>query len=135
MKEVEFKEGEVIWVKQENPERSDFQKRDNPFKPKEFVKTIYTDGGSKIIDTIDRKRYIGAWSFYDQNTGEIRGESQDNATNNQMEMMAVIKAIEYCNELGVPKDKFIQIILDSDYVRLGTIFWSKKWERNGWTKT
>src|SRR5574344_1830039 len=83
------------------------------FKPnEESVKVLYTDGGSRILNTPDGKRYIGAWSFYDTETKEVHGKAEDNATNNQMELMAAIRAIEYLNNNGVPKDKWVTIYLD-----------------------
>lgn len=105
------------------------------FKPsEESIKNIYTDGGSRILNTTEGKRYIGAWSFYDNETNEVFGKAEDNATNNQMELMACIRAIEYLNNNGVPKDKWVTIHLDSNYVRFGILFWSKKWVQNNWMK-
>jgi ribonuclease HI len=139
MKEVTFAEGEIQWSPTDNDkyksEKPDFKTPIKPnFKPPESVKTIYTDGGSRILQTPDRKRYVGAWSFYDQNTGETFGEACDDSTNNMMELTAVIKAIEYLDKLGIPKDRWCTIVLDSDYVRFGILFWCKKWEANGWVK-
>jgi ribonuclease HI len=137
MKEVVFQEGELQWSPEDNDKYkkgSDYKSAKPQFKPPESVKTIYTDGGSKIIQTAERKRYIGAWSFYDQNTGEIHSEACDDATNNMMELTAVIRALEYLDQLGIPKDRWCTIVLDSDYVRLGILFWVKKWEKNEWVK-
>ena len=53
----------------------------------------------------------------------------DITTNNVMEMIAVIKAMEKCIELGI---KYIRMYTDSNYVRMGLTEWSKNWERNGW---
>lgn len=137
MKEVEYSEGEIQWSPSEFKEsdsKSDFNKPKRMFKPPECVKRIYTDGGSRILQTEKQKRYIGAWAFYDQTSNEIYGEAADNATNNMMELTAVINAIKYLDKLGIPKDKWCTIVLDSDYVRFGILFWSKKWEANGWVK-
>ena len=51
---------------------------------------------------------------------------------NNETLMAVINAIKYLDKLGIPKDRWCTIVLDSDYVRFGILFWSKKWEQNGW---
>ena len=54
---------------------------------------------------------------------------KDSTTNNVMEMVAVIKAMEKCIELGI---KYIRVYTDSKYVCMGLTEWSKNWERNGW---
>lgn len=138
MQEVEYN-GELDWTPRDNDKfksdkPSDFKKEHRVFKPDNIIKTIYTDGGSRIIPTTERVRYVGAWAFYDANTGETVGEVVDDSTNNAMELTAVIKAIEYMNTIGVPKDEWVEIALDSDYVRLGILFWVKKWEKNDWVK-
>lgn len=48
-------------------------------------------------------------------------------TNNQMEMMAAIKAIEQ-----LPADVDITIYTDSMYVKNGITQWIKQWKVNGW---
>ena len=50
-------------------------------------------------------------------------------TNNVMEMMAIIKVLEKCLELGY---KYVRVFTDSNYVKMGLTEWSKNWERNGW---
>lgn len=138
MKEVTFEEGEIQWSPQDNEKyktESDFtKKREFTRTPPDFIKVIYTDGGSRILNTAERKRYIGAWAFYDQTSDEMSGSACDDSTNNMMELTAVIKALEYLDTIGVPKDKYVKIVLDSDYVRLGILFWVKKWESRGWVK-
>jgi ribonuclease HI len=137
MQEVNFEDGEIKWSPSstpiENNRKSDFKNK-KEWKPPECLKKIYTDGGSRIIPTSERKRYVGAWAFYDEGTNEIYGQAEDDATNNAMEMKAVINAIEYLNELGIPKDRWCTIVLDSDYVRFGILFWSKKWKENNWVR-
>jgi ribonuclease HI len=50
-------------------------------------------------------------------------------TNNQMELLAVIHALEWVTELG----KYdIQLFSDSQYVIKGINEWSVGWIRNGW---
>ncbi len=150
MEEINFAEGEIKW------DPSDNQKFQNPnesyspptnsanfnikFKkrifepPSDAVKTIYTDGGSRILNTEDSVRYVGAWSFYVVEDDEIQGKAEDNSTNNQMELLAAIRALEWADKYGVPKDSWIIIVTDSDYVRLGILFWTKKWAKNNWVK-
>ncbi len=53
--------------------------------------------------------------------------SEKNTTNNQMELMAPIKAIQ-----KFKKKSEISIFTDSTYVRDGITTWIKQWEKNGW---
>ena len=60
------------------------------------------------------------------------GEKQ--TTNNRMELMANIKALEHCAE---QKSKLIslneiEIYTDSTYVKEGITVWIKSWEKNNW---
>ena len=149
MEEIVFSEGEVEW----NP--SDNQKFQSPSEsyspptnssnfnlkskrifeaPSDAVKKIYTDGGSRILNTETGKRYVGAWSFYVVEDDEVQGKAEDNSTNNQMELMAAIRALEWVDQYGVSKDSWVIIVTDSDYVRLGILFWTKKWAKNNWAK-
>jgi len=50
-----------------------------------------------------------------------------NTTNNQMELLAPIKALASFNK----KNTFI-IFTDSNYVKDGITKWIKNWEKNGW---
>jgi|TARA_X000000950_G_scaffold91379_2_gene115029 ribonuclease HI len=49
-------------------------------------------------------------------------------TNNQMEMMAAIKALEYLKD----EDQKILLYTDSDYLRQGITSWILKWKNNNW---
>ena len=49
-------------------------------------------------------------------------------TNNQMEMMAAIKALEYLKD----EDQKILLYTDSDYLRQGSTSWIVKWKNNNW---
>jgi len=53
--------------------------------------------------------------------------SEKNTTNNQMELLAPIKAIQ-----KFKKKSEISIFTDSTYVRDGITIWIKQWEQNGW---
>ena len=57
---------------------------------------------------------------------EISG-SEKNTTNNKMELLAPIKAIQ-----KFKKKSEIFIYTDSTYVKEGMTTWIKKWEKNGW---
>ena len=57
---------------------------------------------------------------------KISGSVKD-TTNNKMELMAPIKALQTIEE-GLP----IEIYTDSQYVRLGITDWVHKWIKNNW---
>ena len=84
---------------------------------------IYTDGS--CIGNPGK----GGWAaiIFNNNEKKILKGSKDLATNNQMELTATIKALEYINT----KDK-IQIYTDSKYVKQGITEWITKWKINGW---
>lgn len=104
------------------------------FTPPKDSRVIYTDGGSRILNLDSGKFYLGAWAFYDTETNTIKAKAEEKATNNQMELLACIRALEYLNENGYPKDSWVTIKLDSDYVRLGMLFWIKKWISQNWIR-
>ena len=52
---------------------------------------------------------------------------ENNTTNNQMEMMAAIKALEYFQE-----KKTIELVTDSNYLKDGIEKWIHGWKKNGW---
>ena len=53
--------------------------------------------------------------------------SKKNTTNNQMELLAPIKALK-----KIPIDEKIEIFTDSKYLKLGITEWIFKWKKNGW---
>ena len=84
---------------------------------------IYTDGS--CIGNPGK----GGWAaiIFNNNEKKILKGSKDITTNNQMELTATIKALEYVST----KDK-IQIYTDSKYVKQGITEWITKWKINGW---
>ena len=84
---------------------------------------IYTDGS--CIGNPGK----GGWAaiIFENNEKKILKGSKDLTTNNQMELTATIKALEYIST----KDK-IQIYTDSKYVKQGITEWITKWKINGW---
>ena len=84
---------------------------------------IYTDGsclgnpgnGGWAAIIIDDKKKI-----------QIKG-SKKNTTNNQMELLAPIKALK-----KIPKGSSVQIFTDSKYVKSGITEWIHNWKKNGW---
>ena len=84
---------------------------------------IYTDGacsgnpgpggwGALVINENDRTELYGG----DKST-----------TNNQMELTAVIKALEFIGD-----KKEIELWTDSQYVKNGITEWIVSWKKNGW---
>ena len=56
----------------------------------------------------------------------IKGSKKD-TTNNQMELLAPIKALK-----KIPKGSNVQIFTDSKYVKSGITEWIHNWKKNGW---
>ena len=85
---------------------------------------IYTDGACS------GNPGPGGWAAIilsnDKITDEISG-SEKNTTNNKMELLAPIRAIQ-----KFKKKSEIMIFTDSTYVKEGITTWIKKWEKNGW---
>ena len=84
---------------------------------------IYTDGS--CIGNPGK----GGWAaiiFIDGKKTEIKGSKKD-TTNNQMELLAPIKALK-----EIPKGSKVQIFTDSKYVKSGITEWIHNWKKNGW---
>ena len=84
---------------------------------------IYTDGS--CIGNPGN----GGWAAIIINDGkktEIKGSKKD-TTNNQMELLAPIKALK-----KIPKGSKVQIFTDSKYVKSGITEWINNWKKNGW---
>mgnify|MGYP001578929589 CR=1 FL=1 len=61
------------------------------------------------------------------------GNSNDYATNNQMELTAPIEALKYIKKISTRKDLAeIKVISDSKYVILGITEWIFNWQKNNW---
>ena len=85
---------------------------------------IYTDGACS------GNPGPGGWAAVILVNNEIKEMffgSEKNTTNNQMELLAPIKAIQ-----KFKKKSEILIFTDSTYVRDGITTWIKRWEKNGW---
>ena len=84
---------------------------------------IYTDGS--CIENPGK----GGWAAIILDNGnkiEIKG-NKENATNNQMELLAPIQALK-----KIPKGSKVQIFTDSKYVKSGITEWIHNWKKNGW---
>ena len=87
---------------------------------------IYTDG------SCIGNPGAGGWAaiiIIDEKKTKIKGSKKD-TTNNQMELIAPIKALS-----KIPKGSKVQIFTDSKYVKSGITEWIHNWKKNGWKTT
>ena len=84
---------------------------------------IYTDG------SCIGNPGTGGWAavIINGKNEEVISGSKNNTTNNQMELLAAIKALSNFN-----KKKSLKIFTDSNYVKDGITKWIKNWEKNNW---
>jgi ribonuclease HI len=68
----------------------------------------------------------GALLRFGEHEKEIFG-GEAHTTNNRMELMAVIQALEALKR-PVP----VRVVTDSQYLRQGVTQWMARWKRNGW---
>ena len=84
---------------------------------------IYTDGSCL------NNPGNGGWAAIINMNGEVKkiSGSVKDTTNNKMELMAPIKALQ-----EIRGNEQIEIYTDSQYVRLGINDWVHKWIKNNW---
>ncbi|MBW1605196.1 ribonuclease H family protein [Lactobacillus sp. Sy-1] len=100
---------------------------------------MYTDGGSrnhgnkkgKHVQTTDK----AAWAYLiirPDGTKQSAADGELGATNNRMEIMALLNGLTYLDQHGLNGDA-IDVVADSKYV-LDTItkHWLAGWKRRGW---
>jgi ribonuclease HI len=70
----------------------------------------------------------GGWGavLHDGSVRELKG-GEPATTNNRMELMAAISALESLSQPSV-----VELYTDSQYLRGGITDWMAKWKRNGW---
>lgn len=85
--------------------------------------TIYTDGACK--GNPGRGGW-GAFLSYGEHSKELFGGSKE-TTNNQMELQAVIEALNFLN-----RKSDVTLYTDSQYVKNGVEKWMYNWKKNGW---
>jgi ribonuclease HI len=68
----------------------------------------------------------GAILKFDDSEKELKG-GEPNTTNNRMELMAAISALE-----ALKRPCHVDLYTDSQYLRNGIMTWIKNWKRNGW---
>jgi ribonuclease HI len=91
--------------------------------PADCVVEIYTDGACK------GNPGVGGWGALltsGEHTRELSG-GEPNTTNNRMELMAVIRALE-----ALKRPCRARVHTDSQYVQLGISKWIHGWKKNGW---
>jgi len=64
--------------------------------------------------------------YYGDHEKELYGGEAE-TTNNRMELMAAIQALE-----ALTRDCEVDLTTDSQYVRKGITEWMSNWKRNGW---
>jgi ribonuclease HI len=84
---------------------------------------IYTDGACKGNPGPGGWGALLRWGGHEK---ELCGGEPD-TTNNRMELMAVIQALE-----ALTRPAQVVLSVDSRYVRDGVERWMPRWKRNGW---
>ena len=122
-----------------------FQKKTTATKNKkvnisDFDVVIYTDGGSRNHGNVKGGHVLdddkAAWAYHINNHGQtFEGTGGElGATNNRMEIMALIQSIKRLNELKINQQNAI-FVLDSQYVLNAiTKNWLNGWKRRGYKK-
>ena len=85
---------------------------------------IFTDGGCRGNPGIGG---WGVWLRYGDHDKKLKGSQQD-TTNNQMELLAAIKALEVIKSSKIA----IDLYTDSKYVMTGINEWIHGWKIKGW---
>lgn len=106
-----------------------------------YFATIYTDGGSRNTGVHKgghvNKTDKAAWAYLiEWNNGRTYGSGGEfGATNNKMELLGLINALEKLIELKF-NDKHLLFILDSQYVLNGiNKHWIEGWKKRGWKRS
>ncbi|WP_370931990.1 ribonuclease HI [Bartonella sp. DGB1] len=87
------------------------------------IVTIYSDGACS------GNPGIGGWGavlLWGEHQKYISG-AEDNTTNNRMELMAAIEALN-----NLKKPCTVELYTDSTYLRKGVMEWINNWKTNGW---
>jgi ribonuclease HI len=84
---------------------------------------VYTDGACKGNPGVGGWGALLRWSGVEK---ELFG-GEAGTTNNRMELLAVIKALQALN-----RDSRVKVHTDSQYVQKGISEWIHNWKRRGW---
>lgn len=71
----------------------------------------------------------GGWAWVEQISGAYQASGEAATTNNRMELIALLRALEY-----VPAEASLLIRADSSYVINSLTKWAKGWRARGWRK-
>jgi len=91
------------------------------------IQSIYTDGACS------GNPGPGGWGvvvYFADNTVHELGGGDKQTTNNRMEMMAAIAALEFLTASGQAEP--VTLYTDSEYVKNGITQWIKGWKKKGW---
>ncbi len=90
--------------------------------------TIFTDGAARLNPG------PGGWSAIVIASGKVTelGGREAHTTNNRMELMGAIAALEALKRFNLSSDPRFNLYSDSTYVVLGMTEWTVRWVRNGW---
>jgi len=89
----------------------------------EPIVSIYTDGGASPNPGPGGWAAILKWAGHEK---ELKG-GELHTTNNRMELMAAISALE-----ALKRPCIADLHTDSQYLRTGITAWIHRWKRNGW---
>tara|TARA_R110000772_G_scaffold57842_4_gene130929 strand:- start:4848 stop:5285 length:438 start_codon:yes stop_codon:yes gene_type:complete len=87
--------------------------------------TIYTDGSCRV----SKEGAYGFITVVDDKINTCFARTKSRTTNNQMELLAFISALQYIKKVKI---KNINVYSDSEYVVKGYTLWKAKWIKNGW---
>ena len=94
-------------------------------KTQEHPVIIHTDGGC------EPNPGVGGWGVileYNGSKKELKGGERE-TTNNRMEMIAAIKALE-----ALKRPCAVKLYTDSEYLKRGVTEWMPGWKRRGWKR-
>ncbi|RRK11539.1 ribonuclease [Lactiplantibacillus garii] len=110
-------------------------------RPVQADVTVYTDGGSRNTGNVAgghvKSKDRAAWAYRIELTDQLVTDSggEWGATNNRMEIMAFLRALEQLQKLDKTGAQ-IRFVLDSQYVlNAVTKGWLAGWKRRGWKRS
>ena len=135
-----FIKGQDSYVKSSSAKKSTTSSKKTVSDISDFDTVVYTDGGSRNhgnfkgghVMTSDK----GAWAYHINNHDQTYEgtDGEFGATNNRMEIMALIQSIKRLNELEINRQNTI-FVLDSQYVLNAiTKNWLNGWKKRGYKK-
>ncbi len=91
---------------------------------------IYTDGAFRLNKNVGK--WVGGWAFVLIRGRDIIQKSgfRHNTTNNRMELIALINALETLRDNYTPPDE-VRIYSDSQYMINSASLWIKGWVKRG----